>query len=138
MTEQEQQRLVKRRLAIIQHAQEVTGNVAYTCRYFGISRHTYYYWLRRYERRGSRAYVTGHVGRITARTRPRRRWWARSSIRQSHHFGPGKISMYLKRYHEISISPSGVWRVLQRLESDRCWARWATLRDTEGAWAISG
>jgi hypothetical protein len=38
MTEQEQQRLVKRRLAIIQHAEEVTGNVAQTCRYFGISR----------------------------------------------------------------------------------------------------
>jgi hypothetical protein len=31
-------REVRRRLAIIQHAEEVTGNVAMTCRYYGISR----------------------------------------------------------------------------------------------------
>jgi len=32
MTEKEQQRIIKHRLAIIQHADEVTGNVAATCR----------------------------------------------------------------------------------------------------------
>jgi hypothetical protein len=45
-------REVRRRLAIIQHAGEVTGNVAMTCRYYGISRRVYY----RYEdprRRGT-------------------------------------------------------------------------------------
>ncbi|MFQ5523824.1 MAG: helix-turn-helix domain-containing protein [Acidimicrobiia bacterium] len=52
MTEREPQRLVKRRLAIIQHAEEVTGNVAQVCRYFGISRQTFYYWLHRYEEKG--------------------------------------------------------------------------------------
>ena len=41
-------REVRRRLAIIEHAEEVTGNVAMTCRYYGISRPTYYTWLRRY------------------------------------------------------------------------------------------
>ena len=35
-------REVRRRLAIIQHAEEVTGKVAMTCRYYGISRPTYY------------------------------------------------------------------------------------------------
>ncbi|WP_372517008.1 helix-turn-helix domain-containing protein, partial [Mycobacterium montefiorense] len=39
-------REVRRRLAIIQHAEEVSGNVAMTCRYYGISRPTYYTWLR--------------------------------------------------------------------------------------------
>ncbi len=29
-------REARRRLAIIQHAEEVTGNVAMTCRYYGI------------------------------------------------------------------------------------------------------
>lgn len=33
-------REVRRRLAIIQHAEEVTGNVAMTCRYYGVSRPT--------------------------------------------------------------------------------------------------
>lgn len=35
-------------------------------------------------------------------------------LRQRYHFGPGKISMYLHRYHQIKISPSGVWRILHR------------------------
>jgi transposase-like protein len=45
-------REVRRRLAIIQHAEEVTGNVAMTCRYYGISRTVYYRWLRRYREQG--------------------------------------------------------------------------------------
>jgi hypothetical protein len=28
-------------------------------------------------------------------------------VRQHYHFGPHKIAMYLKRYHDIQISPSG-------------------------------
>ncbi len=36
-------------------------------------------------------------------------------LRQNHHFGPARIAMYLKRYHDIEISLSGVWRVLHRL-----------------------
>jgi hypothetical protein len=27
--------------------------------------------------------------------------------------------MYLKRYHEVTISPSGVWRILKRLDLNR-------------------
>jgi hypothetical protein len=34
--DREQQRKVKHRLAVIRHAEEVTGNVAATCRYYGI------------------------------------------------------------------------------------------------------
>jgi transposase-like protein len=34
------------------HAEEVTGNVAMTCRYYGISRQVYYRWLRRYQEQG--------------------------------------------------------------------------------------
>jgi hypothetical protein len=32
-------------------------------------------------------------------------------LRQHYHFGPAKIAMYLRRYHDIQISHSGVWRV---------------------------
>jgi transposase-like protein len=48
MTERELSRNATRRLAIIRHAEEVTGNVALTCRYYGITRQSYYVWLRRY------------------------------------------------------------------------------------------
>ncbi len=54
MTEQELARGAARRLAIIRHAQEVTGNVARTCRCYGITRQAYNTWLRRYEEGGRR------------------------------------------------------------------------------------
>jgi transposase len=37
-------------------------------------------------------------------------------LRRNYGFGPGKISMYLQRYHQVKISNSGVWRILKRLE----------------------
>jgi transposase-like protein len=52
MTERERDRNAARRLAIIRHAQEVTGNVSKTCRYYGITRQAYYTWFRRYEESG--------------------------------------------------------------------------------------
>jgi transposase InsO family protein len=120
MTERELARAAARRLAIIRHAQEVTGIVALTCRYYGISRHTFYIWLRRYEELG----IEG--------LRPRSRRPLRSPnatsgeviakivyLRKSYNFGPEKISMYLKRYHDLQVSRSGVWRILRRLEMNR-------------------
>jgi transposase-like protein len=52
MDDREQQRKIRHRLAVLRHAAEVTGNVAATCRYYGISRPTFYKWLRRYEELG--------------------------------------------------------------------------------------
>jgi transposase InsO family protein len=120
MTERELARAAAHRLAIIRHAQEVTGNVALTCRYFGISRHTYYNWFRRYEEFG----VEGLRDRSK---RPLRSPNATSGevigkiayLRKTYHFGPEKISMYLKRYHDLQVSRSGVWRILKRLEMNR-------------------
>ena len=120
MTERELSRGAARRLAIIQHVEEVSGNVAMTCRYFGISRHTYYRWLRRYEQlgpeglreRSHRPLVCPHatkaevVGKIIHQ-------------RQNYHFGPAKIAMYLNRYHDVSVSPSGIWRILKRANLNR-------------------
>jgi transposase-like protein len=50
--EREQQRKVRHRLGVLRHAEEVTGNVSATCRYYGISRPTFYKWLHRYEELG--------------------------------------------------------------------------------------
>jgi transposase len=36
-------------------------------------------------------------------------------LRQNYHFGPEKIKMCLKRYHDVTISTSGVWRILHCL-----------------------
>lgn len=113
-------REVRRRLAVLRHVEEVTGNVAMTCRYFGISRPTYYTWLRRYETEG----VDGLRDRSKRpRTSPNA---TRAEVvdkiihlRKHYHFGPDKIVMYLRRYHDIEISKSGVWRILHRLDMGR-------------------
>jgi transposase InsO family protein len=120
MDERTQQQLVRRRLAILHHAVEVSGNVAQTCRYYGISRPTFYKWLRRYEERGE-------AGLRDQSSRPLRCPNETTAevvgkilyLRQHYHFGPLKISMYLKRYHDIEISQSGVWRILKRLDISR-------------------
>jgi hypothetical protein len=63
---------------------------------------------------------TARGARHTARTRPRPRWVAKIIyLRTSYHFGPAKISMYLKRYHDVEVSNSGVWRILKRLDLNR-------------------
>lgn len=68
-------RQVRHRLAVLRHVEDVTGNIAMTCRYFGITRPTYCNWLR------------------------------------------GSEAEYLKRYHDVTISNSGVWRILRRVMS---------------------
>ena len=45
MNERELERRANRRLAVLRHVEEVSFNVAATCRYYGISRQCYYGWL---------------------------------------------------------------------------------------------
>src|SRR5262245_1265075 len=117
MDEREQQRKVRHRLAVLRHAEEVSCNVSATCRYSGISRQLFYKWHRRYEE-------LGEAGLRDGSSRPLHSPTATDPeivrkviyLRRSYHFGPGRISMYLKRHHDVTISPSGVWRILKRLE----------------------
>jgi len=118
--ERELERRANRRLSILRHAEEVSGSVAATCRYYGISRNCFYRWRRRYEAEGfeglkDRSSQPHHspnatqadvVGKII-------------HLRQNYHFGPMKIAMYLERYHGITMSPSGIWRILKRLDMNR-------------------
>ncbi len=120
VNEREREKNAARRLAILRHAGEVTGNVALTCRYYGITRQACCQWRRRYEAGGSgalrdrskrpqfcpRETSTEIVGKIIY-------------LRQNYHFGPTKIAMCLKRYHDIQISDCGIWRILKRLGMNR-------------------
>ncbi len=53
MTKHEQARLMNWRLKVLQHASEVTRNVARACRHFGISRKSFYKWQARYAENGT-------------------------------------------------------------------------------------
>jgi transposase InsO family protein len=113
-------RQVRRRLAVLRHVEEVSGNVALTCRYFGISRQLYYVWLRRYRDEG----VDGLRDRsrrpkVSPRATPVVVVEKILYLRQQYHFGPENIAMYLHRYHDVTVSKSGVWRILKRLDLNR-------------------
>jgi transposase InsO family protein len=40
-------------------------------------------------------------------------------LRQHYHFGPLKIEMYLRRYHDVEIAASTIYRILKRLGMNR-------------------
>jgi transposase len=79
--------------------------VAATCRHCDISRATFYKWEHRFKAEGAdglrerpkapknspNATNSEVVGKIIY-------------LRQNYHFGPQKIAMYLKRYHDVTIS----------------------------------
>src|ERR671913_2612558 len=114
------ERRAQRQLAVLRHVEVVSFNVAASCRYYGISRQCYYGWLRRYEAdgleglkdRSSRPHRSPNV--TQAEVIEKIVW-----LRKHYHFGPAKITMYLARYHDVTISTSGVWRIFKRVGVNR-------------------
>lgn len=101
---------------MLRHVEEVSGSVSATCRYYGISSQAYYGWLKRFEAEGAeglrdRSSAPHHSPRAAQVEVVEKILW----LRQQYHFGPQKIAMYLKRYHDITISSSGVWRILKKV-----------------------
>ena len=91
------------------------GNVARTCRHFGISRKTFYKWRQRFEAHGG--------GGVADRARAPHHSLAGDAgrggeqilyLRQHYHFGPGKIADYLKRFHGLSVACALAHRILRR------------------------
>jgi transposase InsO family protein len=104
----------ERRRRILQYAEQ-TGNVARTCRYFGIGRASFYRWRLDYLKLGEKGLVprktgpTSHLNRTPAAVVEQV-----LHLRQAYHLGPMRIVWYLARYHGIKISDAGVYRILRR------------------------
>ena len=115
MTKAERTRLLTWRFKILQQATEAPRNVARTCRYFGISRKTYYKWKRRYdEHREAGLYDRPRTPHRSPRSTPREVVNKILYLRQTYHFGPRRIADYLKRFHDVSLAMSSVHRILCR------------------------
>lgn len=107
-------------MAALRHVEKVSGSVAATCRYSGISRQCYYIWLRRYEAEGAeglrdRSSAPHQTPHATQADIVEKNLW----LRQQYHFDPAKIAMYLQRYHDVKVSASGVWRILRKVGLNR-------------------
>ncbi|MBT2271791.1 helix-turn-helix domain-containing protein [Rhodococcus enclensis] len=79
---------------MLRHVEEVSGSVAATCRYYGISRQCYYVWRRRFDEEGveglnDRSSVPHHQPTKTDPEVIEKILW----LRQQYHFGPQRIDL---------------------------------------------
>ena len=108
------QRDIKRKLRVLNYAQEI-GNVSKACRYFGISRETFYQWKRAYAEHGEKALINSKPCPENPKLRtPPEIEEKILYLRRTYHLGQLRISWYLERYHGIKISGGGVYQVLKR------------------------
>lgn len=113
------QRDVSKKLRVFEYAKAI-GNVAKTCRHFGISRDTYYRWQQNYQAHGEEGLIDSKPcpQNVPLRTSPEVEEKV-LYLRRVYHLGQQRISWYLERYHAIKISPSGVYCVLKRNNLNR-------------------
>ncbi|PYT63725.1 MAG: IS481 family transposase [Acidobacteria bacterium] len=115
VNEQIQERKVKARLRMLQHAQRVSGNVSLTCRFFGVSRTHFYIWKKRYEKNG----LAG------LRDQSRRPHHIRYRIppeivslilriREERRYGAIRTSLYLQRHYHAYVSPTTIFKIFRR------------------------
>jgi transposase InsO family protein len=110
----QQQRDIKRKLAVLRYAEEY-GNVALTARRFGVSRQCFYIWKRAYEKHGEAGLVNKSPCPVNVPLRmPVEVEEKIVHLRRTYHFGPVRIAWYLERYHGLCVSASGVYRALCR------------------------
>lgn len=108
------EREIKRKLKVLLHAEQ-SGNTAKTCRYFGVSRSTFYRWQQRYQKSGESGLKNEKPIPINpANKTPDEVEEKVLYLRKKYHLGPIRIVWYLARYHGIRISDASVYRILKR------------------------
>jgi transposase len=96
-----------------------TGNAKEVCRRFGISRKTFYKWLKRYKKADGDS-----ASLLDQSRRPHRfpRATPESSVALLKHlkeetgFGQRKLKAYLREKHNILLSERTIWKILKRIE----------------------
>lgn len=113
------QREINHKLRIFEHATK-NKNISFTCRYFGISRDTFYRWKKNYKDKGEQGLINSKPCPENPKLRiPLPIEEKILYLRKTYHFGQLRISWYLNRYHGIKISASGVYQVLKRNDLNR-------------------
>lgn len=113
------QREINHKLRIFEHASK-NKNISFTCRYFGISRDTFYRWKKNYKNKGEQGLINSKPCPENLKLRiPLPIEEKILYLRKTYHFGQLRISWYLNRYHGIKISASGVYQVLKRNDLNR-------------------
>ncbi|MBI2063926.1 MAG: helix-turn-helix domain containing protein [Candidatus Yanofskybacteria bacterium] len=114
------QRQIKLRLAWFKHFQEKSHNVARTCRYFGISRYTFYFWLKRYKNKGVEGlYDLSRKPKTSPRSTSDQIINKIIKLRKGRGLGPVKISRRLLKKYNIKISHKTVYLILKKAKLNK-------------------
>ena len=105
---------VDHKLRVLRHADQI-GDVGKACRYFGVGRASFYRWRTAYQaarcggpgepQDSSEEPCQSDAPEIVEKV---------LHLRRTYHLGPIRIVWYLARYHAITISDAGVYRILRR------------------------
>jgi len=94
--------------------EQVTHNVSRTCRFFGISRTLFYEWRRRYQRDGLPGLRPRLPGpRVSPFRTPPHLEALVLRVRQERQYGVPRLRLFLRRYHQVSLSPPTIRRILR-------------------------
>ena len=118
------------RLRWIQHYEQVTRKVAPTCRYFGITRGSFYLWYHRYMSLG----VEGLKSK-SSRPHKIKRWLPKNvrdtiiQLRLQRKYGPDRMAYYIRQKYNWFVSSQTIWRLykehgLNRLKYKKNWQRY--------------
>ncbi len=106
------------RLAWILYYNE-THNAPEVCSRFGISRKTFYKWLKRYKNSGGDAGSLADQSRRPhrfPRATPESSVLLLKQLRDQTGFGQRRLRAYLLVKHNISLSERTIWKILKRLD----------------------
>jgi len=105
---------IRHKTRVLDHADQ-SGNVSFTCRYFGISRDTFYRWQRQFITGGPEALINSKPCPENPKIRvPKDVEEKILYVRREFGLGQLRISWYLQRYYGIKVSSNGVYGVLKR------------------------
>jgi transposase len=105
---------IRRKQKVLAYAKEVK-NVSKACRYYGISRETFYQWKKAFETQGEKGLINSKPCPENPKLRtPEHIEQVILHLRETYHLGQRRIMWYLSRYHDIKISEGAVYNVLKR------------------------
>lgn len=108
------QRDITRKLKVLNYAIH-HQNVAKTCRHFSIARETFYRWKRAYLAKGELGLIDSRPCPENPKLKVPKAFEEKNiHLRTTYHFGPLKISWYLKKFLDIDVSRTGCYGVLKR------------------------
>jgi transposase len=115
---------IRRKRRVLEHAIE-SGNVAKTCRYFGVPRASFYRWRNAYQEYGEEGLqCKKSIAKSHPNQTPDEIVEKILHLRQKYRLGPVRIMWYMARYHQMRVSDATIYRVLKRTVSIAYLARW--------------